>query len=1193
MLLLNPPLAELSSQIKRSVHHAGRAGASLVLSFLGHGVSVGTDLTGRRLYLLPRDGSPTPDTDSGYEIGRRLTEILMTEDAYGLDGLLLILDVCHAGVGILNCAQDAAAAAAQADVRVEMLAAVFDQVARQGCMTKTITRAIRHGLPALSSDFITTFEAVDTVAEACLNEEEPLRFAMARGRRISNDPSLWIARNTASAHNWSLAGTHAGGLAVELTRAYQATATLRQTVASVEQHPVTLVEGSAGAGKSTIIAALARPESAPKLIPTAYLAATAFCELVSSLGELAQQLHNQLLRLEVFRDAASDYAAGFTFQRELLIQSPLQRLVLGPLTKVRLDEADPIRIAIDAIDRLPPSAERELVRAVRECTEERPAEWQVRFIMSGRPTMLASDARGPDTALHTVSLSPPTAPEIDRFLTATGRSAVALDLIADSAQSWLDVIVLQEAMADVAPDDLARAGHISDLYEAVLGPAIRDPQTSAVLTVLATTGSGPVLPIGVLAGVCEQISGSSEGAQIGNALAQLGRWVVRSKPGTPEEHLGLCHESLVAWMRARVNLEGGGNAAHDEVLRYLEQASDDAAASYRARYEVEHIWLLAKYSDALELILQQRTSRPVDNIARLGAWMDRFTSELGPDHPTIVQLKLEIAWWTGRSGALSEAKALCESAIDQCVPSLGAHHVDTLRARLLLAEYLGRTGAVDAALAISADVRRASAQHLGPESELSMEAATEVAKWTGATGDWVTALELNRALLKEQKRVLAQGHRITHKTHGQYAHALGYAHRGKAGAARAASEYEALEQQQVRSAADEVDVLFTRLHRLRWTGKAGDSGGAVKLAFQLIPELSDALGPDDPSTLTAWSIFAQHKAKTGHLAEAIQAYDYLIPRERRVLEPDSPQALYSRINRATTLARTGAVADALKDMERTTAEYVAHLGPDQRDVLWARSNVAYWTARAQDTSRALDLYDEVIADQARVLGAQHESVVNNERVRERLRSTGTVQSAGAVQRLHTALPTSDPLGPTARLLGSQEVKSRVVRYEDFTDEQARHATVAALVDFGAFVEVGSFTGLVHISEISWLTLSHPSEALKIGQLVTVVVIRRDPIKRHVEFSIKRAQADPLLAFHERSPIGSALLGTVTSVSHLGADVQLPGGVQGSVRASQDVAAHGELRFGRRVEVVVRDVDIDRRRIHLTLVRALDDDPVAP
>lgn len=1183
-LLVHPGMVTMTKAIKSAVHRAAQDRASLIVSFLGHAVLIGTDNTAKKLYLLPRDGSATPDSDTGYEFGHRLAEILSSADSYGLDGLLVLLDVCYGGVGLLNCAQDTAAVAAESKVRIEMLAAVFDQTARQGCFTKTLTHAIRRGIPSLSSDFLTTVEAVDVVAEKCPNEEEPLRFAMARGRRVSSDPSLWIARNPESLNAWPLAGTHAGGLAVELTRAYQLTNVIKKTLTAVDESRVTFIHGSAGSGKSALVAALSRPTTAPKLIPAAYLSATAFGALTPTIEELASDLNRQLMRQETFRDAVGRYSAGFELQRELDIQPPLQRLVLGPLAHVSLDETDLMRIAVDAIDHFAPSARDEFVRAVTQCVASQPEGWQVRFLITCRGE-IPSELVDPGASVLTIKLLPPERSQITHFLMGRGLVEAAVDLIADHAESWLDVIVLYEALGTVEPEHLTKARRLDRLYDAVLGPVIADPEARALITVLATSGSGPVLPAGVLAGVSALIGGPSEPGVVRDIVAQLGRWVARSKPGTADERMGVCHESLLAWFRSQEKIRCQLDAAHELMLQYLRTSTDEAALGYRRRFEAEHLWQRRWYAEAVELVCSQCEPRPVDNMALVSGCVDRAEATLPEDDRSTLRLRSELALWTGRSGALTDALSLCRDVIRGRNSTLGANHRETLISRLMFANFLGRTGDTSGALNLSQRTHTACEQAFGLDDPLSMEAESDAARWTGQCGGWEESLASHLAVLEKRERVLSQDHRDTHKTRGHIAHVLGRLGR-KAEAATAYADL-AAEQERLFGPTD-PDLLNTRLCVVRWIGSAGDNGAAVRLAFELIPIISNVLGPDDPMTLDAWSFFAQYKAAGGHLKESVEAYDYLIPRYQRVLEPTNTSALYARINRATAVARDGDGPGALQDIETTVREYAHLLGPDHADVLWARGQEAYWMARSGDSVAAGQLYEHLIADRARIFGNDDRQLNHFRRLLDRFTSTGQVRRPGSDKKdrdAREAVRISDWTLDT--LLASQREKSRVLRYTDFVVDQVRRAIVTATVNFGVFVDVGGFTGLVHVSELSWGSVDHPSEVVSVGDWVTVVVKRVDDERHRVEFSLKHAQPDPLLNFSRQHPIGCEIVGTVARLSRHSADVDLPGGFFGFLRAPQSGTAYGDLQVDQQVPVRVKDIDIQQRRIDVALLDAKD------
>jgi small subunit ribosomal protein S1 len=146
-----------------------------------------------------------------------------------------------------------------------------------------------------------------------------------------------------------------------------------------------------------------------------------------------------------------------------------------------------------------------------------------------------------------------------------------------------------------------------------------------------------------------------------------------------------------------------------------------------------------------------------------------------------------------------------------------------------------------------------------------------------------------------------------------------------------------------------------------------------------------------------------------------------------------------------------------------------------------------------------------------------------------------------------------------------------------------------LTAFGAFVDLGGVEGLVHISEISWQRVGHPSEVLELGQSLQVFVIDVDPDQGRIGLSLKRLQPDPWLDVEERYQVGEVVEGTITNVVSFGAFARLEEGLEGLIHVSE--LAEGEffhpnniVREGDQVRVCVLNVDGKRRRLGLSLRR---------
>jgi len=156
--------------------------------------------------------------------------------------------------------------------------------------------------------------------------------------------------------------------------------------------------------------------------------------------------------------------------------------------------------------------------------------------------------------------------------------------------------------------------------------------------------------------------------------------------------------------------------------------------------------------------------------------------------------------------------------------------------------------------------------------------------------------------------------------------------------------------------------------------------------------------------------------------------------------------------------------------------------------------------------------------------------------------------------------------------------------------QVRSGQVSSIVNFGAFVDLGGVDGLVHVSELSWKHIDHPSEVVEVGQDVTVEVLDVDLDRERVSLSLKATQEDPWQQFARTHQINQVVPGKVTKLVPFGAFVRVEEGIEGLVHISELAERHVEIpeqvvNVGEELLVKVIDIDLERRRISLSLKQA--------
>ncbi len=159
--------------------------------------------------------------------------------------------------------------------------------------------------------------------------------------------------------------------------------------------------------------------------------------------------------------------------------------------------------------------------------------------------------------------------------------------------------------------------------------------------------------------------------------------------------------------------------------------------------------------------------------------------------------------------------------------------------------------------------------------------------------------------------------------------------------------------------------------------------------------------------------------------------------------------------------------------------------------------------------------------------------------------------------------------------------------------QIRKGVVSSIVNFGAFVDLGGVDGLVHVSELSWEHVDHPTKVVEVGQEVTVEVLDVDFERERVSLSLKSTQEDPWQHFARTHQLGQVVPGEVTKLVPFGAFIRVSDGIEGLVHISELASRHVEIpeqvvQVGDSTFVKVIDIDLERRRISLSLKQANED-----
>ena len=169
--------------------------------------------------------------------------------------------------------------------------------------------------------------------------------------------------------------------------------------------------------------------------------------------------------------------------------------------------------------------------------------------------------------------------------------------------------------------------------------------------------------------------------------------------------------------------------------------------------------------------------------------------------------------------------------------------------------------------------------------------------------------------------------------------------------------------------------------------------------------------------------------------------------------------------------------------------------------------------------------------------------------------------------------------------------------DDLKPGERRSGTVSSVVSFGAFVDLGGMDGLIHVSELSWKHVDHPSSVVAVGDEVDVQVLEVDRERERISLSLKATQQDPWQEFAGNHRVGELVYGRVTKLVPFGAFVQVGEGIEGLVHISEMSAHHVDLPEqvvtpGEELWVKIIDLDLQRRRISLSIKQAAEGGVVA-
>jgi hypothetical protein len=872
-LLIDPGTAALETALRTAVARASTDGATLFVTYTGHGFATESDF-----HLMTRKSSAS-DPGSACALGALLSELLAAHPHF--DGLVLVLDACESGHALTTLGDVFREVARATGQRFEVLVSTGSGTASACAFTLALAELLRSGAgtprPSLTAD-----TALPLLRDR-LAAQRPDHRMFDRGVEVPySDPSLWLALNAARTRrgNEQLA---------DLLTWYQPTAEAGTLARRLDHTRVLAVTGPAGQGKSSLLASLVNDRDAVAVVTAA-----------TTPDSLAGTLVRDLERLPEFPDAVRAFGRS-TPDSELAGLDALRARVLGPLGHLPRR----VRLVVDGLDQLSATAHEPALAALDALTSDARLA-HVSLLVSAR-----TGTRLPHGA-EEFPLGTATHDELSAYLT---RRAVPRHLhdtvVARSDGNWL----VARAYADVAEglDTAAELpGTLGAAFDRALdGAKIRPDQEDelldAVLTVMAAAGPGPALPVSVLLDAVRLLTGPGPARLVHDVLVRLRGLIVRAAPGTEHELVGLFHARLAEHLATTDDLDlyedlmgpadlgapsvpaprrriraTDGHAALADVLNarvpHGAQGHGTQPFEYALAAEPEHLWQAGRKKAVLHGLQCRTAARPADNLARWNAWLPRLTDTFGRRSEESLGARLQVSTHTEAVGRRGEALALARELAEDCLAVLGPRHTATLTVRHDVIRWddgadLDRR--IEHAHALVADVQ----QIHGPEHADTLGAQQTVAWLLGANDPTAGRSYLEnmlptatRALGAHDARVLQLRLNITYRLNEEGRHE---------DARRTLAEL--LPDMTARLPPHHRSVITARANLVELTAACGRHQEALSLCGELLSTMEGFYGEEHPDVLVVRGNHAVHLLRAGRRAEAVTLLREVAAAQSRVL----------------------------------------------------------------------------------------------------------------------------------------------------------------------------------------------------------------------------------------------------------------------------------------------------------------------
>ncbi|PXX60858.1 tetratricopeptide repeat protein [Nocardia tenerifensis] len=902
-IVLDPTVDELKRRIKAAFAQANARSASLLLAFVGHGY---TKNNNQDYYLLAEDSTLPLDSDSGLHLVNVVAEQLGNTES--LDGLIVLIDACEAGPGVVGAGSRWVSLLESASGRMELLVASGAGNAYDGCFTRALLRVFDTGLPAKGANLLPA-DLPEQLNAAC--QWQTARHLAFNGALVPRgDSGLWLVPNQALRHE-AVTGRPAAGLVDHLMRTVTPTADLADVLADMVDagaDRLQLLVGPAGAGKSTLLALLIRPGRIGELatlrtLTDEFITAAAFLDVTSTVESILDELRAQLTT----RFGAEFEEAQRTVLAELTDRDrygAFEIEIVRPLALMRRPGRR-IRIVFDGIDQPDDGCRAGVVAAAATLsTDERLPH--LRVIVGARAGTEA--AHHPELAHgRRFLLDLPPGRELLRAMTdaATGIRERFADycILAEDMGGWLVPRLLAEI-------DWPRDGHppldlnalVAERFRTTVRRKTEAEPARALAALLAAVGVGPTAPLRLVCEALRRQGHSSAVPQLRGLVVDLGILVARGLPGHEHERIGLAHATFGSALAREAAADPaaaltGAHAALSDAFEKVTGADIDAYAHTAAP---RHLLACGRSAKAIEFLDgTDLTRRAIDNRTSWEGWIVAFEEALPPEHPDRLAARARLARWTGDAGAPLEALSMFEKLVEDCTAYFGADHPQTLLPRVQLANWQGQTGDPERAVAALTELRRRY-EELGDEREL-LRVRADLGFYVGQTGDIAGARDHYAAFLPELERLLGQ---------------------------------------------EDPDVLRSREQYARWIGLTGDPEGARRSLAELVPLFLRTVGPDHNDTLWAMSALAYWTGETGDHEHSVALYREAIARREAISGTEHIGTLVAKAELARLYADRADFAAAAETAASLPKTWARVYGPDDADARKIAAEVAEWRDRA-------------------------------------------------------------------------------------------------------------------------------------------------------------------------------------------------------------------------------------------------------